>query len=495
MFTPTTEQTTLLSTFSDTKESIIVSAFAGCAKTTSIELLAKTIPRHTSTLIVAFNVKIKEELERRLSKTHCQVMTMNALGNAALRNGLGKSFTLDNNKPYRLLREILISENIALPKADQPVVLSLYRKAMMAGLVPSDFPHESLLPDEPDTWQDLEWDASANAIFVARLLLIRSINEALAGTITYDDQIYISTMFGGRFPRFALVIVDEAQDLPPMNHRMIAKAAVSRIIAVGDEKQSIYAWRGADTNSMSNIRKLRPSFITLPLTLTFRCPKLIVRRNAHHAIGFRAADTNLEGTYYAHTNPWSVENTSLAILCRNNAPLLSLAFKLLRRGIPVTFLGRDIGKSLISLFSKICPDPSTGMDEMVKGIKDWQTLELAKTEDVQKRESINDRAESLLTVLDSNCRTARDFSRKLEILFAQENANIILSTIHRAKGLEFDTVIHLDSWRLDPERLFDKYDTGYLTEEQLAQELNLKYVVETRTKNKLIEAPIALFNL
>lgn len=494
MFTPTPEQNTILSTYSDTKESLIISAFAGCAKTTSIELLAKTIPRHTSTLILAFNVKIKEELERRLARTHCQIMTMNGLGNAALRNGLGKSFTLDNNKPYRLLREILLTEKIAVPKADHPIILSLYRRAMMAGLVPSDFPHESLIPDTPDTWQDLEWEASANVLFVARLLLIRSINEALAGTITYDDQIYISTLFGGRFPRFALVIVDEAQDLSPMNHRMIAKSAVSRIIAVGDEKQSIYAWRGADSNSMQNIRKLRPSFLTLPLTLTFRCPKLIVRRNAHHAIGFRAADTNPEGIYREHSTSWSIENQSLAILCRNNAPLLSLAFKLLRRGIPVTFLGRDIGKSLISLFSKICPESETKLDDMVKAIKDWQMLELAKTEDTQKRESINDRAESLLTVLDSNCRTARDFTRKLEQLFTQENAKIILSTIHRAKGLEFDKVIHLDSWRLDPERLFNKYDAGYFTEEQLNQELNLKYVVETRTKNELIEAPISLFN-
>ena len=49
----------------------------------------------------------------------------------------------------------------------------------------------------------------------------------------------------------------------------------------------------------------------------------------------------------------------VAVLCRNNAPLLSMAFKLLRRGIGVKMLGRDIGKGLVPLAKKLFPNPNT----------------------------------------------------------------------------------------------------------------------------------------
>src|SRR5580658_8171566 len=96
----TSEQSDIKTAFQDApKESMFVEALAGCGKTTMIEILCKSVPRHTSTLVLAFNVKIKDELKLRLGKTHCEVMTMNSLGGLALRMGLGRSFIIDQNKP------------------------------------------------------------------------------------------------------------------------------------------------------------------------------------------------------------------------------------------------------------------------------------------------------------------------------------------------------------------------------------------------------------
>jgi len=57
-----------------------------------------------------------------------------------------------------------------------------------------------------------------------------------------------------------------------------------------------------------------------------------------------------------------------------------------------------------------------------------------------------------------------------------------VGTYHRAKGLEWDVVIHLD-----PHRLPSKYAK---TPSQLEQENNLLYVIETRAKRVLIHAAL-----
>jgi superfamily I DNA/RNA helicase len=264
----------------------------------------------------------------------------------------------------------------------------------------------------------------------------------------------------------------------------------------GDALQSIYAFRGADANSFYSLAKLRPSWHHLPLTLTFRCPKLIVHRQQSHAMGFRAAETNLYGSFTQHSETWNISpSPSIAVICRNNAPLLSLAFKLLRNRIPVTFLGKDIGKSLISLFNKICPEKTTPISLIPDLIHKWEEKEkeFAKDEP-QKINNISDRAACLLAITDADCLTAREFLFKLENIF-NGKGEITLTTVHRAKGLEWDKVYHLDPWRLDPERLLSLLDKGKLTAEQYQQERNANYVLETRTKNVLIEAPVNLFSM
>ena len=189
------------------------------------------------------------------------------------------------------------------------------------------------------------------------------------GCISYDDQIYLPVVFSGAFPRFNTVLVDEAQDLSPLNHQMLRKVAAGKLIVVGDPRQAIYAFRGADHNSMTNLKALKSEWIELPLNTTFRCPQRVVDRQHVHAPQYRAADSNPMGEILDLTlQPWTTETLKpyasgeLAILCRNNAPLLSMAFKLLRQGIGVNMMGRDIGRGLSALCKKLSPDFATSTD-------------------------------------------------------------------------------------------------------------------------------------
>ena len=70
---------------------------------------------------------------------------------------------------------------------------------------------------------------------------------------------------------------------------------------------------------------------------------------------------------------------------------------------------------------------------------------------------------------------------KIELTFTDEpnTSRLTLSTVHKAKGLEFETVFILD---------FDKYMPSKWAAQdwQKVQERNLIYVAVTRAKNKLV---------
>jgi hypothetical protein len=148
---------------------------------------------------------------------------------------------------------------------------------------------------------------------------------------------------------YAHVLVDEAQDISPvqraMLHAMIAMKT-GRLIAVGDENQSLYAFRGADSDSLRAITNEFKA-IPFPLTVTYRCPTSVVelaRAYVPHltpAFNAPAGDirmnVNLESLFADGWRPTDL------VVCRNNAPLVTLAYRLLKKKIACKVLGRDIG--------------------------------------------------------------------------------------------------------------------------------------------------------
>ena len=57
--------------------------------------------------------------------------------------------------------------------------------------------------------------------------------------------------------------------------------------------------------------------------------------------------------------------------------------------------------------------------------------------------------------------------------------------------MECDLVVHLDPWRLPSKHARKAADRGDMS--QLQQEMNLKYVIETRAKETLIQATVEDF--
>ena len=161
-----------------------------------------------------------------------------------------------------------------------------------------------------------------------------------------------------------------------------------------------------------------------------------------------------------------------AILCRNNAPLLQLAFRLLKQGKAVRMVGFDIGAGLIRILRKLGP---LDMSERAAfaAIDQWRDNALLNA---KKPETVYDRAECLHALVEGK-KSLGDAIILADALF-KSTAGVNLLSGHKAKGLEWDVVFHLDPWRV-PSRWVSPGTEAY------EQELNVRYVIETRFKQTL----------
>lgn len=484
--------------------------------TSTLVMIANELPSQPA-IALAFNTSIKKELERRFS-SYWKIMTLNGLGHLAWMRALGrdKKIILDERKLGRLVTAVFKDYQYQGNEDTWGNVRTLVSKAMQVGIVPASRPHKGFRQDTPEQWAmlaDENWlvDMGETEIGLAREILARSVAEGFEGTISFDDQIYLSVCFNGQFPRYGLLLGDEVQDWSVMNRVMAQRTCGGRLILVGDPRQSIYSFRGADSDSMTRLRALRTAWIDLPLSVTFRCPKVIVDRQQGHAPGFTAFHSNKIGEVkrfrqyeqqkIGHelvgplTWNWAKVETlsqsgTIAILCRNNAPLLKIAFKLLRQNTAVTMLGRDIGKTLVALSRKVLPDDEMLAPECVQTVEQWRQSQVALANangQEEKVANLHDQAECLLAVIEgARAETASAIRWYLKELFERQSGHVVISTIHRAKGLEYDCVLHLDSWRIPSKHAMQN-------PVQMQQERNLLYVCETRTKRLLIEANLEDF--
>ena len=183
--TPTPEQLAIIEAASK-PQSLMVNALAGTGKTTTLVMLAKALGPQPA-LALAFNKKIKEELEKRFP-SNFTVMTMNGLGHRAWSQSINKKkMLIDANKIGRLTTEAL--RPYPDSKSQWASIRTLVTMAMQRGLVPSQFQHaKSIIPDTPATWEQLDYELDANLTTderkLARRILIDSIEEGLKGCLS-----------------------------------------------------------------------------------------------------------------------------------------------------------------------------------------------------------------------------------------------------------------------------------------------------------------------
>jgi len=461
---PTEEQDAILTKVRTTSTNIVINALAGTGKTTTLEMV-QAVSRQQPVLYLAFNTKVAKEAEERFSST-TTVRTLNSLGHRVWATN--RSITMGDQpgkKTQHLLRE-MIKE---MPKDAAGEVWNSFFQivegvgmAKNLGYIPEGkYRNIQPLSTREQLHARLEEKPDELTADLIDAILSLSIQTAFEGYIDFNDQLYMPTLFGGTFPRYPLVMADEWQDFSPLNHAMLDKLTKGRLIAVGDPWQSIYAFRGAETGGMAKgTEKFKAD--TFTLTLCFRCPKPVVEAARWRAPALRWVKE--EGKYEILKE---LRGTDIAegasIICRNNAPLFKLAMRLLQSGRSVTVSGSDIGPKIVAIMRRLGSE-DLSQAGVLSAIENWRNAKLDK-----ESKTADDIAECM-KVFAGFGKTLGLAIDHAEHLFKQRGT-ITLTTGHKAKGLEFDVVYHLDSWLC-------KGDD---------QDLNLKYVITTRARRELYE--------
>ena len=482
----TPQQEAFCDAFTKTSSSIILIAVAGSGKTTTLVEGAKRHSKPQDIRAVAFNVKIKVDFARKFPQG-VECLTLNGLGHRAWANAMGRNLTLDPKKVGKCTTAAIrgASSDLWFPVKD------LVQKMKVEGVIPPGVHGRGLLPWSQDTMDyladryDLEIDTEI--MDCAAVALKQSIREAYSGTIDFDDQLYMTTCFSAPVPKSPVLLIDEAQDLSQIQHSLVERAG-ERLIAVGDPRQSIYGFRGAATDSLNQFKE-RFNAMELPLSVSFRCARSIVNEALPYCPQIRPADNAIDGVVkrLESWGPTTIHEGD-AILCRNVAPIVTLAYRLLRGGRRVHVVGRDIGAGLKNLIKKL--GLGLPMDQFQGRVADWRDREIANAkakEDDRKIEAAHDKVESILSIISSaEPRDSNDLLKVIEKIFSDENAPITLSTIHKAKGMEWKRVFFLDSF-LCPSHYAEKAiaEGKPSGSEMMQQERNLYYVAVTRAMEEL----------
>lgn len=468
-FTPTPEQTAIVTAAVETKDNLLISALAGAAKSSTLELIAHALPS-IPLLFLAFNKKIADELKSRMP-ANATCMTLNSLGHRAWGDVVGTRLTLEKDKCARILKS-LINE---LPKSEQEYLYEIFGDLLRAcshakgsGHVPDRIASVrkcTPLMDDQNLIDSLDEKLTSLERGLLLETLYQSMNEAFSGVIDFNDQLLMPTVFRASFPSFPLVLVDEAQDLSELNHAMLAKVARKRLIAVGDQFQAIYAFRGAHEEGMAELRD-RFDMTTLSLTTTFRCPSAIVDHVRWRANDIQAWPGHPHSPgLIDHLSSWTFDDIpdGAAIICRNNAPLFSVAIGLLKSGRYPQLWGNDIGASLVRVMEKFGARTLL-RDSALSQLRDWHE---AQSKRVKNQTALKDKVDCIRVFLDAaeTLGGAVDYAQTI----FRSSGRVHLMTGHKSKGHEFDHVFFLN------EKLVR--DEG--------QDPNLRYVITTRAKRSL----------
>jgi len=196
-----------------------------------------------------------------------------------------------------------------------------------------------------------------------------------ASAMDFDDLLFKTNVLLKKYPevlykyqqKFRYILVDEYQDTNFSQYLIVKKLAAmyQNICVVGDDAQSIYAFRGANIQNILNFEKDYPELKVFKLEQNYRSTKTIVQaansviRNnkeqlkkvvwTDNVVGERirllkASTDNEEATLVANgifdlRMNMQLPNSDIAILYRTNSQSRSMEESLRKRGIPYRIYG------------------------------------------------------------------------------------------------------------------------------------------------------------
>lgn len=481
---PSEEQMDIFIAGRDREEHLVIKATAGSGKTTTcVHMIDEYIPKSKRVVMLVFNVHNARDMDLKAKKRgvrNALFSTFNSFGNMVYKEW-NPNVVFDEDKLDRIIASLVPEDEVKFVIGPLSRVVRLMKAHNMEG-----------------TYDDLErlldiydLDLSDYSKRQIRQYATPVMQRCLAdsGTIDFDDQLWLTVRLKVPIREFDIAIADESQDLTATQHQLLIGAAGSRgrIVMVGDPRQAIYGWRGADPKSMETIvghlKDSSRGILTLPLSISWRCPRSHIRLAQIVEPTIRWAPDAPEGEEHEITSEQFYEKVRPGdlVMSRVNAPLLGACYALLKRGVPATVRGKQIGKGLASVVRRL---KAFSIPDLLTKIEDYDSKEGAKilalgrkgeTRYITHRDKVdclvqlalnNDSVDGLLRQIDGLFSEFDDEGKPLD--------KVVLGTYYRTKGLEaWNTFV------LCPELM--PHPMAKSPEEK-AQEMNGIFIVLTRAK-------------
>lgn len=477
------QQKEIFNWFESSEGNLIVRARAGTGKTTTIIEGIGHAPEK-SILLAAFNKRIQEELNMRLSNPNAVAKTLHAVGFSCVRRFWeGLKVASGNDRQDALTAKVC---GPSTPDAIKRLVSKLHTKGREIA------PHAREIGDLTDIAYafdcdpDESWTYDGFGITFVETKALEAME--LAATVKpvdtgvdFSDMIFLPVRNKWLTKQFDMVVVDEAQDMTIAQLEIAVGVCRGRVCVVGDDRQAIYGFRGADSESLDRLKKQLDAK-ELGLTTTYRCGKSITAAAARLVPDIQAAPTSLFGEVLSIKRIDLVATADKGdfILSRLNAPLVSVAMSLLKNQKRAAIAGRDIGAGLKSLIRRLSKGrAANSVPEFLIKVGIWEDKEVARMTAAKrpaKAEAIRDQAD-MLRSLALEAKSVPELESRIDVLFSDDGLGtagvVTCSSVHRAKGLEADKVFILR-------------DTLYPNGRMNTEEQNIEYVAITRAKSTLV---------
>lgn len=459
-------------------------AGAGTGKTSTLMLMAETTSKHG--LYMAFNRTTADDAQRRFSR-NVECRTAHSLAFAAV----GRRYRHRLDAPRLPARETARLLGIAGDlDANVDKITASHQARLVMGMI-RRYCYSNAAEVMARHMEAVNGLKAREEERLARILLPYAQKAwedicAPNGRLRFEHDHYMKlwALTNPELPG-EFIMLDEAQDTNSVLEEIFLAQRAQRV-CVGDPAQQIYAWRSA-RDVMTGFPALH-----LPLTQSFRFGPRIAEV-ANRSLGFAGSSMRLTGVGPPGSRIDRAANAD-AVLCRNNADVMTEVLAYLDKGTPVA-IPSDGGqlRAIAEAALQLQAGQRTSHPELFL-FKSW-----GEVQDYAEHDSAGQDLRAIVQLVDSH--GAETIISALSRLSAERDALVTVSTVHKAKGREWPSV------RIGP-GFEPPADDDRGPRPPTAEDARLIYVAVTRARElldlaglscaqhyKTAERPVRLINL